>query len=236
MINIICVLKSGGVYNYDYVINLYRMVENNISSQFNFVCYSDIDFHFKNDIHVNPLEHNLPGWWSKLEIFKTAGTCIYVDLDTIICGSLEGLVFQARRLYQNEFIGLKEFSTKKRQNIDTIFASGLMAWNGDFSWVLSEFLAKYKYKELQTRYNKPGDQVAVSAILRYHNINIRYWQDLTKGICSYKDDCRRELPGDAKVVCFYGLPKPHEVVNTPWIKKHWRGNEGIYSNSDLQKT
>ena len=73
--------------------------------------------------------------------------------------------------------------------------------------------------------NLYGDQEFIGNTLKE---NIDYVQDLyPKQIVSYKKDCVSKtnevlIPEDAKIVCFHGPPRPHQVRH-PEIKSHWRG-------------
>ena len=65
---IITVLKSGGVYVPEHVERLYGSVRRWGEGFFDFICLTD---HPKEDFSANirviPLQENLPGWWSKLD-------------------------------------------------------------------------------------------------------------------------------------------------------------------------
>ena len=46
---VVCVLKSGGDYTEEYVINLKKAVQANLSIPFNFRCFTDIDINLPNE-------------------------------------------------------------------------------------------------------------------------------------------------------------------------------------------
>ena len=66
MITILCVLKSGGVYDIEWVRKLRDGVSRNLSQEHRFVCLSDVPVPCRRI----PIEHHWPGWWSKIEMFK----------------------------------------------------------------------------------------------------------------------------------------------------------------------
>lgn len=91
--NVVCVLKSGGLYTLDHVMRLEAMVSRHLTDYGDFVCVTDIP---GNDSKVQwlKLAHNWTGWWSKLELFRgnlfvENTRILYFDLDTVIVGSLK---------------------------------------------------------------------------------------------------------------------------------------------------
>jgi hypothetical protein len=52
-------------------------------------------------------------------------------------------------------------------------------------------------------------------------------QDVMPGIVSYKRDVlgRNTPPDGARIVCFHGRPRPHEMADPkpPWMGGAWRG-------------
>ena len=81
---IACVLKSGVwknrlmkiEYSARHVQWLQKMVSNFCGSNQEFVCLTDIKIDGVNTI---PLRDNLPGWWSKIELFREFEECFYID-------------------------------------------------------------------------------------------------------------------------------------------------------------
>jgi len=202
MLTIVCVLKSGGDYDWEYVERLYKGVQNNLSYCHDFIVLTDTFFETeKPRIRQIPLTLNLPGYWSKIELFKLKGSIIYFDLDTIILGSINRLAKEVLRFESTEqpmFYMLKAFSSRK-------WASGIIAWCGDFSWVYSNFTKEDYQKE----------KWEVDYILKELGIKpykIKSIQDYVRGkIYSYKHHCKEGVPDDAGIICFHGKPRPREV-------------------------
>jgi hypothetical protein len=87
MLTVACVYWKGNfkgkeIYSADWVVKLQRLVEKNLSIPHRFVCLSNTDV----PCERIPLEHNWPGWWSKIELFRPElfdDRVLYLDLDVI---------------------------------------------------------------------------------------------------------------------------------------------------------
>lgn len=175
------VLRSGGDFTVEYVERLRDSVR-----EYDFVCLSDVPV----PCERIPLDTGLRGWWAKLELFRLPGPIVYFDLDTIITGDIKELVE-----YPHKFTVLRDF------NVPHQIATGVMAWHGDYSFLLD------KYTNRQA-HNARGDSSWLEWQNRHGNLPVEHWQDLFPGaIKSYKLD---DTEG-AKVVCYHGKPRPHET-------------------------
>lgn len=216
MIKIVCVLKSGGEYDERYVENLYNAIRRNCFENFQFVCLNDVD----NKTEF-PLLNDWSGWWSKIELFRLTGKVLYFDLDTIILKDISNMIQVVNNLKENEFIGVKAFNPRRNLYEKTMFNSGVMGWNGDFKFIYDNF-------DFEKESNNPdkeciGDQDYISRELREKKINIKFWQNEMIGLYSYKRHCKEGLPEDARVVCFHGHPRPHQVVKEiAWVRDNWK--------------
>lgn len=205
VLTVACVLRSGGCYTTEYVERLSDGVARHLPEEHCFVCLSDIAV----PCERIALTMNWPGWWSKMELFKLPPPMLYFDLDTVITGDLSD-VARAAHLYP--LILLRDFYREKG------FGSGMMAWAADQSALYDKFAADPR--GWMGRLGGRGDQgfleetVARSAV--------RLWQDILPGqIVSYKAHVRKSerrgetgagaIPADARVVCFHGKPRQHEV-------------------------
>lgn len=226
MITIACVLKTGGDYDVDYVRRLQVGVAAHLSVPYRFVCLSDVDV----PCERIPLVHSWPGWWAKMELFKLRGPVLYLDLDTVIVGSLDQLANHISTL-QGSLIMLRGFYKQDR-------CSGLLGWNGDVSKVFDDFYESYaKTATFKQRPNATymiagrqqfrGDQEWLREYLKGagSSLSVTMAQDIMPGIYSYKVHVQRteKLPQDAKIICFHGRPRPVELDPAPdWLKQHWR--------------
>lgn len=133
-----------------------------------------------------------------MDIFSMEGPCLYFDLDTTVVGDISPLMDEVHR---NEFIGLRDFNFPDR------FASGVMGWSGDVSYLMEEFDKDANHLMYS---HTGGDQDYISEA---YVGNMSYWQDLLPNhIQSYKKDVRRNtIHPDCRVVAFHGRPKPWDL-------------------------
>lgn len=198
MIDIVCVLRTSKDYNAEYVHRLYQNVSENISIPFKFYCMSDVSIQGINTIE---LQHDWERWWPKIEVFRLfRDKTFYLDLDTVIVADISELLN-----HNHKFTGLRGFYRD-------IFNSGLMAWSGDYSFIYRDFLnveSSKGGKNLIRDHELGNDQNFIGSRLKNWDI----WQDLFPGqIVSYKVHCRgKGVPRGAKIVCFHGRPRPHEI-------------------------
>lgn len=213
IVPILCVLKMGGEYNLNYVVKLKNMVARNVTIPYRFICLTDAPL-ASSICETLPLQSNLQGWWSKLELFRPGlvdcGSIVYFDLDTVLVGNID-YILQLR----TNFAALGAWNPVPNRSAPTHFGSGMMVWNNseDFSFLLNEFNGE--------RY-RMGDQEYIVKSLMSHNVQYETLQDLVPGIYSYKRNCLRALPVDARVVCFHGKPRPHQALHVKWVKNNWR--------------
>lgn len=170
-----------------------------------FVCLTDIQV---SGVKTIKLKDDYPGWWSKLELFREFDSTFYVDLDTVIVGSLNRMVS-----YQHQFTVLNNLSSPRANRI----GSGVMAWNKDLSHLYKTFsqepqryIAEYVVSE------RWGDQ----GFIQQHETQYQKFQELFPGsIKSYKIDINHNpIPKDCRIVCFHGKPKPWETSHE-WVPK-----------------
>ncbi len=211
MLDVICVLRSGGVYDGEWVRKLKDGVARNLTIKHRFRCLSDVDVPDR-----EPLKHDWPGWWSKIELFAPGvitRRTLYLDLDTVITGSLDAVMD-----IRPDFAMLRNFWTHD------MVGSGVMWFSGTDvpHKVYEKFVRQPQaYMEHHKRHEEPpyiGDQAFIwDAIAE----DIPKINDHFEGIKSYKLHSMRRLAPDAKIVCFHGLPRPNEVKHD-WMEEHWR--------------
>mgnify|MGYP001053218899 CR=1 FL=1 len=208
---IACVLKTGvwrgGRYKPEQVLWLKRQVEAHLPLAHRFVCLSDVDIP---GVEVIPLEHGWPGWWSKIELFKhDLGRVLYLDLDTVIVGSLAAMVS-----HPHKFTALQALSREQRRCLN----SGVLAWQGPRLDLFEEFARRpaFHMKRCTVKGNW-GDQ----GFIHHHVGAWEAWQEILPGaVLSYKLHLEKRLapPPGASGVCFHGKPKPRGV-NHAWVPK-----------------
>ena len=232
MISIVCVLRSGGHYDLDYVLRLRTAVRAHLSEPHAFYCLSDLNGGGPNQVPVQmltegvravPLLSDWPAWWAKLEAFRIMGPVLYLDLDTAIVGSIDPLAEAITRLGADDILMLRAF-----RNGD--WASGIMGWAGCHIWLKWLFsVSRPRFKEsyaiIPTKNGDQayrGDQEWIREQFTRRSINkVVAAQDVCPGIYSYKHHCQEVLPPDARVVCFHGRPRPTELDPSPeWLGCH----------------
>lgn len=201
-LTVVCVLKSGGVYNAGHVALLQRQVAQHLFAAHRFVCLSDVDV----PCERIPLKHNWPGWWSKIELFRTGlfeDIALYIDLDTVVIDDINDLARARHR-----FTMLRNMSRGA-----PFVGSGLMAWSADLSKIHDTFLKDPAgHMKRCTTPDCWGDQ---GFIFKHTPVVPDYWQDRFPGrVVSYKMHCRPRggvAPKDAAIVCYHGQPRPWEA-------------------------
>lgn len=148
------------------------------------------------------------GWWAKLEVFRPENRplrpCLCVDLDTFVFDVEPILALDPERLWLiREFLG-----TRRRAESGLFIAprDGIsdLIWEGA--------------KRLELH-----DRLGDGAFLR--TFPHSFIPDHVSGIYSYKAHCRESVPGDARVICFHGKPKPHQCGG--WAEEYWKRHAGL---------
>lgn len=216
MITVACVLRSGGIYDSEWVRKLRDGVARNLSLPHRFVALSDVDV----PCERIPLAENWNGWWAKIELFRPElfdGLVLYLDLDSVVVGPLDKLVE-----YDHCFTGSHDFYHNN-------FCSTAMAWRGEYSFIYDAFKANpnalsRRYDRLLPIEKRIGDQAFIEDMLKSRRVPIDQFRHIgdPRFIASYKvDKCQTAPPADAAVVAFHGRPKPSEL-KTGWVPKAWR--------------
>lgn len=232
MITVACVYKTepSSPYSPDDVLRLYNAVTTELCMPSRFICLADHPGHIARvsggAITSKLLQHGWRGWWSKLELFRLPGPVLYFDLDTVITGNIDALaqaVLDSKRLML-----LRGFYQGDR-------CTGIMGWSAEFDagrifrafekdvlsppcYVESAHALRMKCKSGVHR----GDQEWLDKLLGLNKVQVLFAQDLVTGIRSYKVHVRGNgLPSGTRVVCFHGRPRPHEVADEHWMKRHW---------------
>lgn len=200
-LTVACVLRASATYTPEYVHRLRDGVLKHTACRF--VCLSDVDV----DCERIPLVTNWPGWLAKIELFRPGlfgGPVVYLDLDTVVRGDVS---FLARP--KPGFTMLSDFYKPE------IPASGVMSWFGDYSRIYRHFSDGLvpEYRGLVPNRGDCGWIVKKAGpIDRIPDDGrvISYKAHVRKGGSKHaKGD--GTIPAKAKVICFHGNPRPHEV-------------------------
>lgn len=207
MLTVICVLKSGGVYDASWVEKLYRGVNKNLTVEHQFGCISDVPV-YKRIVPKN----DWPGWWAKISLFEPGiikGPTLYLDLDTVITGNIDA------------FTDLPyDFAMLENFNEPGMVGSGLMWFKEKAPTEVYERFCHAPQRtmdhyERMKRGSYRGDQAFIFDCLDRQVDKIS-----SPALRSYKRHCRNGLPEGTSIVAFHGRPRPSEI-NADWLKANW---------------
>lgn len=193
-----CVLKLGGDYLPEHVRALATQVRRHTTIPHNFVCYTDYSGSIDGVTSI-PLLSGYPGWWSVPEVYRQKGPTVITGIDTVIRGNIDGLFRIAMDSRPSDFWMIRAFADPKKT------ASGIMIYNGDWSWLWDE----YQYPQVKSQFI--GEQDYTNAMFKSRGIVPKIVQNKFSGIYSWKKHCRRNIPANCRIILFHGKPRPFEV-------------------------
>lgn len=88
---VVTVLRTGGEFGVEHVQAMQRQVDKWAPKGTEFLCLSDVPVP---GVETRELWHDWPGWWCKLEMFRSTlggGDFLYTDLDNVILGPIGDL-------------------------------------------------------------------------------------------------------------------------------------------------
>jgi hypothetical protein len=207
----VCCIRAGEAFSPAYVLNLKDMVIRNLEGGLEgcFVCFTDRPEELPEHIETAPLPADLPGWWSKLALFREGlfpkgDRVLFFDLDTVITGSIDHLA-----AWDGE--GLAILRDFYRPNG---LQSSVMAWRaGEHGEIWQSF-----DQGGRPTHDPGGDQRWIEQNLSASKVVL--WQDIfPKTFVSYKQS--NGSLSEAPVVIFHGKPRPHEILDG-WVPQVWK--------------
>lgn len=141
------------------------------------------------------------GTWQKLALFRPGqftGRVLYLDLDSVIVGSLDDLVQQKGAVH------LADWGWKRN-----VHAGGTLVWDAE------------------VEAPRIWDAFTANVPLRFENdqewmTTLGVWDRLPPHLVrSYRYHCKAGIPEGARVIAFHGVPKPHELDQRCWVHDHW---------------
>ena len=216
---IVASVWTGKKYEMVYVRKLYSMVTKHLPQVFRAVCLTDHDEVPLGVERVDISRHHLPQWWGKMALFdpvwRQDETVLYLDLDTVIVGSLTVLA------------NVRDFAICE----SFVLAGGHPNWPcryGSCVMVLgpktpTDVFTRFmgNRSSLVQQAGQYGDQKVIEilvpdATLLQHELPTGFFMD------------RRELllhkkvkPQATSVVAFAGPLRPANC-DIPWIQEAWR--------------
>lgn len=193
----------------EYVHNLHRMVKQHLTVPHKFYVVTDDAASNYPGMLIKPARHK--GWWAKLQIFDPRGMfegrVMFLDLDTFILGNIDHIA-----AYNGHFATLHDFWNQKG------LGPAVMLFDADWAgWIYQEWRAQ-GFPTTDPRGDQGWLENRNQGRMRKE---VDILQDLHPGeFVSYKTSCTQGVPAGARVVCFHGKPRPHEVGG--WVKDHYR--------------
>lgn len=194
----------------EYVDKLKSMVSRNLRQPFTFVCLTDDRSRHDRLTWWESLPPGLPGWWNKISLFKpgmfpAGARVLYVDLDTVIAGTLDD--FAASR----GIIHLRNWGWDR-----DVYGSGTMVWDAG------------EYEEIWTRRHEAAEMIAANE----RAVGDQEWITKLGGwpalpphlVKSYRYHAKEKPPEGCSVVCFHGPDKPHLLPPDNWARRIWDGS------------
>jgi hypothetical protein len=168
---------------------------------------SMLDRHFRFADTLLIKDSRWPGWWSKMELFSDElfdlRPFLFFDLDTFVLSDVSDLIDLAENT--KDFWMLRDLTNPTRSNSGVMIIPKVLPNHSLMAPTIAAIPS-----DVNTR-NPDGAFLA-----RFPH---RQLQDEIPGIVSYKADCADGPAG--RIVCFHGVPKPHEVVDG-WAADKWR--------------
>jgi len=215
--NIICVCKSGGIYDEKHVNWLFEQVSKNVINNFQFyvLCDKFLTNLYSNIIQI-PLKYNLQGWFSKFELFRTDlilkyKSNLYLDLDLVITKKL--MLPECSSMEDETIYSVQDWWAANERQTSVMLFKPMQLQHID---VLITQIKEYK----------TNDQ----PIITKHFVH----KELPFIIRSFKDK-KMQINGfgDAMIAVFHGNPKPWDV-DLEWIPKIKNEKEIFVTKKDIK--
>lgn len=228
-------------YDPSWVDKLYRGFARNLSEPFRFICLVDDDYAFDEPVEAVRFERPDLSFMALNEIFRPdlgIDRGLFVGLDTVIVGSLDGMVahehslsmprdpFNPRKLCNAVVL----FSESEARRIWKIYQQDVDGWaqrcrigqhirRGGYP---SEFI--FLQQVLPNGPRAWLDDLYPGQILSFkqHLAKVKRAPQTDSQTRQYLDQCGlTSLPNEARIVYFHGRPKPHDLSDA-WMQEHWR--------------
>lgn len=182
-------------YSEEWVEKLYRGFARNLTQPFRFVCFTDRDRVFSEPIEQQRITAERPDYGTCIEPYRMGEPMILVGLDTVVTGNVDHL---AEYCLTAKIIALPRDPYKPH-----------IACNG-------VALVPAGWERIGAEHRGENDMEWVRKFP--HN----FIDDLWPGhVSSFKGSVKKRGVGDARIVYFHGLEKPHELPGIGWVKEHW---------------
>lgn len=221
---VVCV-KWGNKYDAEYVNRLYRGVQRHLDRRHRFVCFTDDAEGLDDGIETERFpDENLHTWWLKSTIFVAKllrGRVLYLDLDTVVVGSLDALFDSHTSRTTITVLGTEHMRQENYRRNG--YNSSVILWNAPAHAQI--------YTELVDNFDKIS-----SVVYKFdHWLEMLFGTDLDvirvgdgELVGEYNPTMNEEscvLSSQTSLVTFPLRPKPHEILSEGeigWIMKEWK--------------
>lgn len=217
--------RRGQPYGREHVDRLASAVDRHLTIPHHHVCMTAADDHTNPDRPVREVPFltsrydAMGGCWRKLQLFSAeigsllqADRFLYLDLDTVVCGDLTSLV------EEKADIALLGCQDRRTTYNTSLILMNVGARTGVWNAFTDHPVRAVERCALSGMIG--DDQVWASLHLLARE---RIFDD-DDGVLFFNENMR-ELPDEARVVCFPGPPDPSQPAlqrQYPWIARHWR--------------
>jgi alpha-N-acetylglucosamine transferase len=203
------------IYSEEWVEKLQNMVARNLNREYRFVCLSNVDV----PCERIPLEHDWPGWWSKIELFRPGlfeDRVLYLDLDLVIIDSLDPIVdFPADFALMPTPSEIRKFVNREGKWVVDRYNTSVMVFNAGVGDCLYNDFGEFAMQKLR------GDQDYIGDRLPNLGTFPQGWVQKLKYLQNGKP-----LPETKVVLCMMGGKAPKKNTDVAkkfsWIKEAWK--------------
>jgi len=214
---IVACVRTGTVYPFEYVTKFRNMVRRHLSGEYTIACMTDQPERCEGVEFIDISVVGLHGWWGKMLLFeplwRDRKKIIYIDLDTVLIGSLDPLAD-----VPGEFSICESF-TRLAGNVEypCHYNSSVMVIGGGMaSFVWSRFDASRD--ALMRKHDRYGDQACIEEL---YPRAVFLQRLVPKGFFLNYRHLTNHKPPAAAMINFGGARKPH---NCPieWVQREWQ--------------
>lgn len=227
---IVLCMKWGTLYSAEYVNVLFNACKAHISGDFKFVCLTNEPQGIDEGVEVYPIpeigldeKHYYDGAWPKIGVFSKdlyglQGRCLFIDLDSVICGSIDSFFWQPGALVAIDSAPWRK-KGRSPKTMSSIFAFDIGALHHVVTRLQADRDALIREYHIEQDYLHSAVE------------DIQYWSQTS--VASFKYHLRRPLLLDrlmepkqpkngTSVIAFHGRPRPIDLIRPP------RGNWDVF--------
>jgi len=219
------IITCGGPYSMEYANKSVNMMRRHAGMDFDAYCITERPVELDTLIHPLKPQLDVKGWWNKLLTFDSSmpeGWNVVMDVDLIIINSIKDELEYA-------FSNTKQMAayTDAINWRNCKFSSSLMIFkSGSLQYIYDKFATELPTNET---YTGAGDQgwiyPQLNNVLWLDEIFPKFKRSLKFNIAERKNNSLfipPRIDNSVKIIDFHGRPKPHEVLQLPFVKDNWK--------------